>query len=321
MNATDLYSPHDARPGIPPARVPWGSVGLFLAIAFALGWLVCLPLWLGDGLASPLFRVLAAVLMYTPAAGALIIAFATVPRGSRARYLGLLPFRPVSRKIWLFVLAPVVFLAVGIGGFVLAVALGWAEADWAMAAVEQQLAGQMDLDVFLILQIASLPIAVATSSIAAFGEELGWRGYLTTALSPLGFWRSALIIGVVWGLWHAPIILLGYNFQRTDLVGLLAMCAFTFFVGVLLQWSRYVTRSVWPAVVGHGALNATFTVPLLWATPEMDPLIGMALGLPGWILMAALIVLLLVFRTFRPGPDWAPKTDAREPQSLQTPIA
>lgn len=316
MNAADLFSPSDTRPGIPPTKVPWGPVVLFLAIAFALGWLVCLPLWLGDGLASPLFGVLAAVLMFTPSVGALVVTFATVPKGSRARYLGLLPFRPVARKIWLFVLAPVVFLAVAIGGFALAAALGWAEADWAMSAVEDELAGQMGLDVFLIVQFLMLPIGVVLSSIPAFGEELGWRGYLTTALAPLGFWRSSVIIGVVWGLWHAPIILLGYNFQRTDAVGLLAMCAFAFFVGVLLQWSRYVTRSVWPAAVGHGALNATFTVPLMWMAPGTDPLFGLALGVPGWILFAVIIALMLVFRAFRPGPDWTPKKDPRAPQTV-----
>ncbi|MGO1746866.1 MAG: CPBP family intramembrane glutamic endopeptidase, partial [Microbacterium gubbeenense] len=119
------------------------------------------------------------------------------------------------------------------------------------------------------------------------------------------------IIGVVWGLWHAPIILLGYNFNRTDLLGVVYMVVFCLVVGVLLQWSRYFTRSVWPAAVGHGALNATFTYPLFWATPDFDALTGSALGAPGWILMGAVIVILIACRAFRPERDWTPKRDPR----------
>ncbi|WP_162621926.1 CPBP family intramembrane glutamic endopeptidase [Microbacterium suaedae] len=313
MNATDLFSPYDSRPGIPPTRVPWGSVAVFLAIAVVLGWAVCLPLWLGDGLASPLFRILAAGLMATPTIAALVVTFATVPKGARARYLGLLPFRPIARKIWLFLLWPVVFLAIAFGAMFLAAALGWAEIDGTLSGLEAQLAafGTTDVQLYVVMQFLSLPLGVVMASATAFGEELGWRGYLTTALSPLGFWPSALVIGIVWGLWHAPIILLGYNFGRTDALGIVWMCVFTVIVGVLLQWSRYFTRSVWPAAIGHGALNATFVFPLFWATPEMDPLLGTALGVPGWILMAALIAILLAARAFRPGPDWTPKRDPR----------
>ncbi|WP_340681246.1 CPBP family intramembrane glutamic endopeptidase [Natrinema gelatinilyticum] len=47
--------------------------------------------------------------------------------------------------------------------------------------------------------------------VAAFGEEFGWRGLLFLKRSPLGFWRVSLLTGVVWGLWHAPLIVQGYN--------------------------------------------------------------------------------------------------------------
>ena len=46
----------------------------------------------------------------------------------------------------------------------------------------------------------------------AMGEEAGWRGYLWSVLRPLGFWRTAAIVGVAWGLWHAPIIAAGHNY-------------------------------------------------------------------------------------------------------------
>ncbi|MGI6878970.1 CPBP family intramembrane glutamic endopeptidase [Microbacterium sp. gxy059] len=312
MNATSLFSPHDVRPGLPPARVPWGGVIAYLAIAAVLGWIVCLPLWMGDGLRDPAFQLYAAGLMYTPTVAALVVVFASVPKGARARYLGLLPFRPIARKLWMFALLPVGFLATGFASFFLAVALGWTSvAD--LAPVAAALPPAMNLDAWIAMQFLLLPLIILQATVAAFGEELGWRGYLTTALSPLGFWPSAVIIGIVWGLWHAPIILLGYNFQRTDGWGLALMCGFTFFVGVLLQWTRYVTRSVWPAAVGHGALNATLPLTLIWTDPETDVALGTGLGVAGWIVFAVVIAVLLVTRSFRPAPDWTPKVDVMTP--------
>jgi len=274
-------------------HVPWGAAILYAVIAVGLAWLVMLPLWLGEGLASPLFLPLTAVMMYTPTAAALIVTLFVVRPERKARYLGLVPFRPVGRKIGLILLWPLFWLIVGFGAFALAAALGWADADWALAGLAQTLPAGMSVPMVVLITFAVLPVNILVASVAAFGEELGWRGFLTTALAPLGFWRSALIIGVLWGLWHAPLILLGYNFMRPDVTGLLLMCGFTLFVGVLLQWSRYWTGNVWPAVVGHGALNAVVPVTLMFTTVTVDPAVGTALGVPGWIVMGVVILVLV----------------------------
>ena len=55
--------------------VPVRSITVFLAIAFGLSWLVALPLWLGDGLASPWFLVVAIAMMMTPTIAALVVVF------------------------------------------------------------------------------------------------------------------------------------------------------------------------------------------------------------------------------------------------------
>ena len=42
-----------------------------------------------------------------------------------------------------------------------------------------------------------------------FGEEYGWRGFLQDELVKLGKRRGVLVVGLVWGLWHFPVILSG----------------------------------------------------------------------------------------------------------------
>lgn len=41
------------------------------------------------------------------------------------------------------------------------------------------------------------------------GEEIGWRGYMLTRLVDSGIKAPILISGLIWGLWHAPLILSG----------------------------------------------------------------------------------------------------------------
>ena len=274
-------------------RVPWAAVVVFAVLACGLAWLATLPMWLGEGLEDPLMVVYLSAMMFSPTVAALVVTFTMVRPKRKARYLGLVPFRPVGRKIAVMLLWPVVFLVLGFGAFLLAAALGWVAPDWELETMRSLLPAGMTLELYLTIAFATIPLSVLFGSLTAFGEELGWRGFLTTALSPLGFWPSALIMGVLWGVWHAPIILLGYNFDRPNLEGIAWMCGFTLFLGVLLQWSRYWTRNVWPAVVGHGAVNAVTPLTLLWMPKDGDAATATLLGAPGWIVMGILILILI----------------------------
>jgi len=57
------------------------------------------------------------------------------------------------------------------------------------------------------------------NALFGFGEEAGWRGYLLHEWKHMQFWKASLFIGLIWGIWHAPLILLGYNYPQHSPTG------------------------------------------------------------------------------------------------------
>lgn len=298
--------------------VPLRAIVTFIVLAFALVWVVALPLWLGDGLATPLATLLLPVLMYTPAVALLIVLFAMrpIPKGQRLRFLGIWPLRPAKQVIWLSVIGLFGSVAVIVAAMLLSAALGWLNADFVgLSGFQQQVAASLPPGapapspwLLVGMQLVMVPIAAATiNAVAAFGEELGWRGFLVPALRRYGTWPALLISGAIWGLWHAPIILLGYNFGRTDITGVLLMTGGCIVWGVLLGWLRLRSASIWPAVFAHGAINAAVGLPVVFiaAGTTFDPALAYAVGVSGWIVGAVVIVILLVTGQFRRQPELA----------------
>lgn len=295
-------------------RVPWTAVIVFVAVSFALAWLVALPLWLRDGLAEPISVLLLPVMMFTPAVAALVVTFVMrVPaRGQRARFLGLWPMRPAKRVIWLMVagwLVPPLLVGLGI---LLSAALGFVQLDLTFAAFAAELGKAVPagtplppVQVIVFAQLAMIPVGGLFNSLFAFGEELGWRGWLLPALRPLGTWPALILSGVIWGAWHSPVILLGYNFGRTDLTGVLLMIGGCVAWGILLGWLRLRSASVWPAVIAHGSLNAAAGLVLIVAATQPDMALAGPLGVATWIVLALLTVVLVLTGQFRAQPELA----------------
>lgn len=295
-----------------PNRVPVAAVVAFVLLSCGLAWLVALPLWLGDGLATPIAPLLLPLMMFTPALAAVAVMFVfRVPRAERARFLGLWPLRPVGRLmlfLMLGLLLPVVIVTatVLIGGALGLVRLdlvsfsGFAEQISALAPPD---APVPPMAILVFAQFAAIPVGALVNSVLAFGEELGWRGWLQTALLPLGTWPALLITGAVWGVWHAPVILLGYNFGRPDLLGVLLMIGGCLAWGVLLGWLRLRSASLWPAVLAHGSLNAVGSLVFVFVAAGETPDLAWVgpLGVVAWGVLAVTIVAIVLMRQFRVG--------------------
>ena len=61
------------------------------------------------------------------------------------------------------------------------------------------------------------------NALFGFGEEAGWRGYLLHQWKHMQFWKASLFIGLIWGIWHAPLILMGHNYPQHTQLGILMM--------------------------------------------------------------------------------------------------
>jgi membrane protease YdiL (CAAX protease family) len=125
----------------------------------------------------------------------------------------------------------------------------------------------------------------------ALGEELGWRGLLTPeACARFGFLPGALWVGLVWGLWHLPLLI-----GQTPVSGIVDFMLLVVGVSVLYAWMRLRSESVWPSTLMHALHNALrsglFGV-LSFNTATTSPL---WLGETGYALAAAGILLAAVF--------------------------
>jgi uncharacterized protein len=268
-------------------HVNWGEVILFVLLAYVLAW-VWSGFWLLPYLGTLLTQsttptdmveqlgaVAVLPTMLTPMIAALIMRIFVSKEGVKGS-LGLLR----SPKYYLAALiVPAVFVsavvlivqALGLGEF------RWSEANWF---------------IYLTLLVIALPVTLFT-----FGEEYGWRGYLLPRLLPLGEIRASVLLGVIWGVWHLPLIMAGLNYPGVNVW--LAIIVFTF-VTVALTFTYtwfYVASSgsVLVAAVFHASTNQfsdTFWVPplLLGANPFAPSVVSA-------VLIMALVV--VVYRPFR----------------------
>ena len=139
----------------------------------------------------------------------------------------------------------------------------------------------------------ALTFGVVITTIFTFGEEFGWTGYLLMRLLPFGRWRAALIYGVIWGLWHAPIIVGGFNYPGYPVLGVLMMCLLTVAFALTQTALRLRYKSVFLTSFFHASVNTQGlgVVPLLAA--GVSPVSGGITGIVGILAFMVLGVRLL----------------------------
>lgn len=108
-----------------------------------------------------------------------------------------------------------------------------------------------------LLVLALIPIFIAGAElIGATGEELGWRGYMLTRLIDAGVPRPILVSGIIWSLWHWPLILLAASSGGQPQIVTASIFLITITsLGCISAQLRLTSGSLWPSILLHAAWN------------------------------------------------------------------
>ena len=168
-----------------------------------------------------------------------------------------------------------------------------------LLALKWQLDGS---NAYLSKLAAMIPLAILINPIGnllqCLGEEFAWRGFLLPAFTKqMGQFKAVLLSGFIWGIWHSPIILTGFNYgNEYPLLGVFAMILFCMSISGLTSWLYFKTSSIWPSVFFHASLNAIdmFKPSQLFMNHAANPFIGPDLTgiIGGSILIAASLICL-----------------------------
>jgi uncharacterized protein len=171
------------------------------------------------------------------------------------------------RSIGYAVLMPLIVGAVAYGtawatGLVGLSALTPSPEELAMAPSLAPLAGWEPIPRFLTFIVLYASLGTMNGCISAAGEEIGWRGYMLTRLIAARVPQPLFISGLIWAVWHFPLILSGA--YASGPFPLLSAGLFIFTViGIALVAGvlRLRSGSIWPAIVLHGAWNSIIQEP------------------------------------------------------------
>lgn len=145
--------------------------------------------------------------------------------------------------------------------------------------------------------VSGMVSGISINAVFAFGEEIGWRGYLLKLFKGKKFLVAALFIGIIWGLWHAPLILHGHNYPQHPEVGVLMMVVLCLLLTTMLMYFRLKSCSVIVPAIMHGTYNAVAGISNLLVTPFDDLLYGCP-GLAGMIMLLVVNICLFIYDRF-----------------------
>ena len=147
---------------------------------------------------------------------------------------------------------------------------------------------------FWLMLLQGIIAGPTINAVAAFGEEFGWRGFLLKETASAGFWKSALFIGFIWGIWHAPLILMGHNYPGYEIPGVFMMTFWCILLSPLFSYVTIKANNVIAAAIFHGSINAVAGLAIMPITGAI-PLLTGVMGLAGFLVLAVLNLLIFLF--------------------------
>ena len=284
---------------------------IFLVVTFGLTWGYCLlviyPLADGaalNGVPTVELQLLTAAAMFIPALGVALTRLIT-REGFRDHWLK--PHFKGNLRIYLLAwFGPVALTLLGTGLYFLLFpdhfdsTLGYMRQIMEASGVSADDI-PMPLDIMMLVSaVQAIFLAPVLNFVTCFGEEWGWRGYLLPKMSKLlPTVPMLLVTGLIWGLWHAPLTIIGHNYGLDypgfPLAGIAMMCLFCTVLGVFMAWITLKTRSCIPAIIAHGAVNGFAGIGIYYTQDGGNPFVGPApTGIIGMIAFLIVAVFLAI---------------------------
>jgi membrane protease YdiL (CAAX protease family) len=156
------------------------------------------------------------------------------------------------------------------------------------------------------LSVLAYVVVVGTAgmvlnSVAALGEEIGWRGFLVPELAKVtSFGRVGFLSGLIWASWHVPLIVgADYHGRNPAWYSLLCFGIMVVAMGYVAAWIRLKSGSVWPAMLFHASHNL-FVQAIFDPNTRSTPFTNYVTGEFGAGLAIAAIVVAMIIWPRRP---------------------
>jgi uncharacterized protein len=277
----------------------------FLIITFGVAWSNWeLAIWSGFSVLSWQFTLCAFPGAFAPAIAAVIVRKWITREGFADAGLGLRVAKWRYYVIaWLLPLAVVSAIAAQ------AIALGLAQPDFTLARAAASGAAGHDVAGLSGMGLAVVPQLMLAAVIATpvlWGEEFGWRGYLQRRMVPGRPELNALCTGVIWGVWHWPLTLRGYDFPDHPVLGSFLLVVLAILMSYIFDWLREKSRSIWAPSLAHASTNTIGGISVLWFGGALGPSIASYGGLLS--ILPILLVCVAIFLFERREPETATET-------------
>ena len=246
------------------------KAGLFYAIALSLA--VILAVFFANAVGE----TVATITMLTPATAVVAMMLVTREGRSRAGWNSLGATRLGLKGWWLAMLGPLLILAASYGILII---LG-------MASLRLPEVSRSAADI-----VVGLATSLAVGLVLAFGEEVGWRGYMLPHLAAIGPIRAMLTVGFAQGVWHLPLMLLTpYYHAGGNLMAVVPLFLTTLtLAGVFFGYLRIWTGSVWPVAIAHAVYNFVWNLGSEFVQPGSPDTMEYIGGESGVLVIAGLI--------------------------------
>lgn len=279
---------------------------VFIVITFALTWLYSIfliyPIASGEalnGIPSMTTQLTVAAAMFFPAIGVLLTRIVT-REGFKNAWLK--PHIKGNIKTYLLAWFGPSFLTLAGCAIYFLLVPGAFDPDCGYMRQTMEAAGMpyeaqaVPMNLLMLIQtLQAIFLAPILNFVTCFGEEWGWRGYLLPKMKNLlPTVPMLLVTGIIWGLWHAPLTIIGHNYGLGywgfPFTGIAMMCLFCIVMGIFLSYVTLKTKSCIPAILAHGAINGIAAIGIYFTYDGGNPFVGPAptgiIGMIPFVLVA-----------------------------------